>query len=678
MTKLSCHWQNTHSSKEDKQWLAAWQPLHIKLFITDDNAPGMDVALRTLHPEGKIVMRHHPVSENYENRGIVDLEHARDMAHDHVSRLMSAWGIIRTRYPVAPEQLLWTGLNEPHIWPWGDEQPEHTAEYYKTFMKLMHAQGHNVMTLNIGVGWPGNEVEDGPPIWAPFDPVLQEFGDNDVLGLHEYWPREGPDFWWTWLGGRYLQCPWQVPIVIGECGIDDAAHPDRTEHYGWRGLDPNAEVAAEQYLGQLRWYDKELLKDNRILSAMMFTYDFSQPWATFSIKVREFMVRMLAYIVENPVVVPGYTQPPAPPTPDPVPEPPEPPTPMPSAVTVVTLDGGVRDLEWLSEIYGVTVDTGLNIEGDLNFKVVSLYEKQTSGHSHDAVSGYYAVKLVDIDNQPLEGWAVGRHWPGAPNGWPNVSAPENVTYPPEAVDSVVFGRTDNNGFVDWVAGPDDVCAPGEGANLFWCPSHQFGGDIVRGNGIFGNLTWVPIFQLTDGHATPLPTPVPEPEPEPTVWGNKYISPWRPLVSMYKEDIDERIIGTIIMIESAGKADAISPAGAIGLMQVMPKEEGFTGRPTHAELLDPATNILWGCKILRNNLVVYNDNLSRALAAYYGGSRLGNDLNDPDSIFYLNAFCEAWVEIWGTECPAAHNEPEILELINEAIRNLEDAKSKLAG
>ena len=37
---------------------------------------------------------------------------------------------------------------------------------------------------------------------------------------HEYCADQGPGENWGWWAGRVLKCPWQVPIVIGECGID--------------------------------------------------------------------------------------------------------------------------------------------------------------------------------------------------------------------------------------------------------------------------------------------------------------------------------------------------------------------------------------------------------------------------------------------------------------------------
>lgn len=80
-----------------------------------------------------------------------------------------------------------------------------------------------------------------------------------------------------------------------------------------------------------------------------------------------------------------------------------------------------------------------------------------------------------------------------------------------------------------------------------------------------------------------------------------------------------IVAAIIEVESGWNPKAISNAGAIGLMQIMPNlvEADGTARPTAEELVDPETNIYWGCRILGNLFSKFNS-LDKALAGYYGG------------------------------------------------------------
>jgi len=75
--------------------------------------------------------------------------------------------------------------------------------------------------LNLSVGWPDNTGPDTPVDWVPYGSVLDAIvRGGHMLVLHEYWAHEGPDYNWRWWAGRYAQCPWKVPILIGECGVD--------------------------------------------------------------------------------------------------------------------------------------------------------------------------------------------------------------------------------------------------------------------------------------------------------------------------------------------------------------------------------------------------------------------------------------------------------------------------
>jgi soluble lytic murein transglycosylase-like protein len=67
-------------------------------------------------------------------------------------------------------------------------------------------------------------------------------------------------------------------------------------------------------------------------------------------------------------------------------------------------------------------------------------------------------------------------------------------------------------------------------------------------------------------------------------------------------------------ESGGRADALSPKGAIGLMQLMPG----TAKELGADPFDPAQNVDAGARYLRDLLVKYDGQLWHALAAYNAG------------------------------------------------------------
>ncbi|MGQ9768793.1 MAG: SpoIID/LytB domain-containing protein [Anaerolineae bacterium] len=306
-TKLCPHWIPVHPDQRDRHWLSRWRPAFIKLvFVSDHEIPQLDVALQCSQ---LVVARHHPVSENWESRGFRDAAHARETAQGHAAYLGRLWNEVRKKYPhLAPERLLWEGLNEPR--EWGDEPAALTAIYYSEFVRRMAAQGLRTVALNLGVGWPGNGgVQDAPPIWAPYEPVIEAISrHNGYLGLHEYWGTNGPQSGWRWLAGRYTQCPYQVPILVTECGIDAAVAG--TVHYGYRGLSENGDVAARRFIEQLHWYDARLHEDPRVVGAAIFTYDFSPGWATFDYRNQEFMKPFLEYVNAQPAHDHGPIEPP--------------------------------------------------------------------------------------------------------------------------------------------------------------------------------------------------------------------------------------------------------------------------------------------------------------------------------------------------------------------------------
>ncbi len=81
------------------------------------------------------------------------------------------------------------------------------------------------------------------------------------------------------------------------------------------------------------------------------------------------------------------------------------------------------------------------------------------------------------------------------------------------------------------------------------------------------------------------------------------------------DIDSKLVEAIIRVESDFRADAISPKGAVGLMQLMEdtaKEMGVKDR------YDPRENIFGGVKYLKELLNRFNGNLEFALAAFNAG------------------------------------------------------------
>ena len=68
-------------------------------------------------------------------------------------------------------------------------------------------------------------------------------------------------------------------------------------------------------------------------------------------------------------------------------------------------------------------------------------------------------------------------------------------------------------------------------------------------------------------------------------------------------------------ESAYRADAVSSKGAVGLMQLMPATAERYGVRNRR---DPAQNLSGGSQYLRDLLVMFDNDLQLALAAYNAG------------------------------------------------------------
>ena len=118
------------------------------------------------------------------------------------------------------------------------------------------------------------------------------------------------------------------------------------------------------------------------------------------------------------------------------------------------------------------------------------------------------------------------------------------------------------------------------------------------------------------------------------------------------DIDYELLKALIATESGFDASAISPKGAVGLMQVMPataERYGLASDPkitVSRKLADPGTNIKMGSKYLRYLLDLFPGKLELALAAYNAGEgavmRAGNRVpNYPETQNYVKTVMQLY-------------------------------------
>lgn len=342
---LSVHWIPAHrgslAGRSERDWFALWDPAFVKIVTDDETVPYLEDVPVT----AQIVVRNYPLSELGHDRGFMrglesvpaalpqtgagrdrmsagpgafasgplywDPEsrqtvrgltsnpEALGAEHAATCNRIAQWcegrGVPRAR-------LVFEGLNEPMLW--SVEPPSQVARYYRQFLISLHSFGLHGVCGNFGVGWPGNGgVKDAPVDWTPFKPMIAAMTQGDYLGLHEYWNMAGPGENWRWWAGRYEQCPYNVPILITECGIDTgvAGQPGGS----WANLPGQMTERAKRYVDELAWYWQRCRADGRIQGICPFTYDRgTDTWIQFDIRNEDFLKEMIARKAEFPEPLP--------------------------------------------------------------------------------------------------------------------------------------------------------------------------------------------------------------------------------------------------------------------------------------------------------------------------------------------------------------------------------------
>lgn len=116
----------------------------------------------------------------------------------------------------------------------------------------------------------------------------------------------------------------------------------------------------------------------------------------------------------------------------------------------------------------------------------------------------------------------------------------------------------------------------------------------------------------DDYVAPPPPPAPAPPP------TRPVDP-RELVTRaaVRNGLPPELLHSIALVESGYRQDAVSPKGAVGIMQLMPQ----TAKALQADPSDPEQNVDAGARYLRQLLLKYLDDpyqLRKALAAYNAG------------------------------------------------------------
>ncbi len=147
--------------------------------------------------------------------------------------------------------------------------------------------------------------------------------------------------------------------------------------------------------------------------------------------------------------------------------------------------------------------------------------------------------------------------------------------------------------------------------------HERDGNVIRlyhGSGV----SEVPASAIVDFETIPeppaaVPAPVavmvPEPAPPPSNDPRELIRQ-----AALRAGLPPEFVASVAKVESALRPEAVSPKGAIGVMQLMPATAKSLGADPH----DVAQNIDAGARLLRDLLLKYDGDVVKALSAYNAG------------------------------------------------------------
>lgn len=269
-SKLGVYWSVEHRRQEDYNYFKDLNPSVIK--VMDGGNSDYEWIKNNL-PDSLVVARDWAMSEQHSDMlkdpMATGKRHAAEW-NDHQSKL----GFDRTK-------TLILGINEPKIWEAG--VPEALRIY--TISLCYEAKKFNlrVGAMQLSVGWPNNTGPDTLPDWSHWDGVdTAILANNGALICHEYWADQGPSENWGWWAGRVLKCPWQVPIVIGECGVDMFVKTTSGDQQtrGWIGHMP-----PERYAAELWEYVGRMSVDRRFVGCAVFASDFqAHEWYSFDVQ----------------------------------------------------------------------------------------------------------------------------------------------------------------------------------------------------------------------------------------------------------------------------------------------------------------------------------------------------------------------------------------------------------
>lgn len=272
--RMGVHWIPVHQNPQHERDMADLGPSSIKIINPDPNQ--VRRCLTYIDPFGVVVLRDHPLSEQKGDMVRDPVGTGKRHAREWLQKFEKGGrfdGLLSNKIAVC-------GINEPFVHD--DNEERIVFEYTKAFLEDCTQYGIRALALNLSVGWPRNLGRDMPPYWNGFlalEDVINR--GNHFLCTHEYWYTHPNEAWFQnkfgWLAHRIHACPMQVPIIIGECGMEKRVDTERRKNegnppWGWIG-----NITAQQYADQLWDYESKLPAN--VFSIMPFTLDWgSHDW----------------------------------------------------------------------------------------------------------------------------------------------------------------------------------------------------------------------------------------------------------------------------------------------------------------------------------------------------------------------------------------------------------------
>lgn len=283
--KIGVYFVPTHDKNSDWDYIKQLNPSVIRIM---DASNEKVKRLYDLLPNAIIYPRYWSISEDQARYKSDPIGLAKDHVKFWIDKIKEyeSFGMDRNRFVTVSQ-------NEPTIWSDVNRNQDYNAwladmknvyrynlEYNLTLANDMGKHGIKSTLLGLSVGHPANLKDAEPPYWGWAEPLVEptlKYGH--IWELHEYFNHTGPQENWGWWAGRWTSVPFDVPIIIGEIGIDVYVKDGSVsqQRRGWQ-----AWVTPKEYAKQINSYAAHLELDKRVVGMFIFLTDFaSRDWASF-------------------------------------------------------------------------------------------------------------------------------------------------------------------------------------------------------------------------------------------------------------------------------------------------------------------------------------------------------------------------------------------------------------